>query len=401
MKNTIFGLLALSAILSVQTARPQWVQQTSPTSSKLEGLYFTDANTGYTSGTFLPMYKTTNGGQSWTSLGSYAARDIWFVDANNGYATAAAGATNGTMKKTTNAGTTWTAITPPNSSAYLGVCPTSLTTCYFINTENKVIKTVNGGTTVTSYTLPVVNSGSNAVTDIFFSDANTGFVSCQGGQAFKTTNAGASWTALTLGVTNSFNSVYFVNATTGYLAGNSGRILKTTDAGVTWTDKSLGISSHIQAIKFSDVNNGIAVCLVGKIYRTADGGDTWIEQASGTTQHLRNVFYLTPTSAVIVGEAGTILKNTNVLATEGFAGNSEIKLYPNPLRNHSVLSIDNFENLRNPELEIYSVSGQLLRKASLTSGEYQLDKADFASGVYLLKVKSADGLLKVLQFIAE
>src|SRR6185295_5695787 len=90
---------------------------------KLESVVFTSATTGFTSGSFQYIYKTTNGGTTWAAAGSYDAKDLYFFDANNGYS--AGVAETGTMKNTTNAGSSWTTLTPPNSSSMWGTFATS------------------------------------------------------------------------------------------------------------------------------------------------------------------------------------------------------------------------------------------------------------------------------------
>lgn len=389
-KLTFILFLLAGTFLNVATSYSQWQQQTSPTAAKLEALYFFDANVGFTSSSVVTqMYKTTNGGQTWAATGNYPARDIHFVDANNGYASAGAGSPNGTMKKTTNGGTTWSQITPPTSSAYSGVFATSASSVYFINTEHKVISSANSGTTLSSYTIP--GNTSSALTDIFFTNTTTGFVSVQGGQVFKTTDSGTTWTALTTNTSVTLNSLYFVNATLGYVAGSAGKVIKTTDGGATWVDKSTGASSAINAIKFYDANNGLAVCLSGRIFRTSDGGDSWVEQASGTTSHLWNVYYLSATSAIIVGDSGTILKNTNVLSLDDFSNeDSKFAVFPNPAKD--VLNLEVKNNIQISSMNIYNTLGQLILVVPNAGQTSAIDVSGLKTGTYFVKINSDKGI---------
>lgn len=401
-KNTFLLLFSTIAFFYSDkiNAQSQWVQQTSPTSSKLEALYFINSNIGFTSSSNVShMYKTTDGGQTWASVGNYPARDISFVDANNGYASSAAGSPNGTMKKTTNGGTTWSAITPPNSSAYLGVFATSATTAYFINTEDKVIKSTNSGANLTSYTIPLTNPGSQNLTDIFFTDSNTGFICAQGGKIFKTTNAGATWSDLAVNNSTTLNMLFFVNASIGYAAGSGGKVLKTTDGGTTWVDKSTEPVSALNAIRFFDANNGLAVGLSGKIFKTTNGGDTWTAETSGTTAHLYNIFYLSASSAVIVGDNGTILKNTNLLSANEFTKNDDFNFFPNPITDSSILTVKNIDSYTNLTVDVYAINGQLLKSDTIKHDQYLLNKADYKAGVYILNLKEDNQIIKTLKFI--
>jgi len=79
----------------------------------LRGMDFLDANTGYTVG--VEIFKTTNGGASWTSVGQ-ASDDLWavdVVDATHGWAVGERGAVSATQD-----GQTW-AAEPSSTSAEL------------------------------------------------------------------------------------------------------------------------------------------------------------------------------------------------------------------------------------------------------------------------------------------
>lgn len=400
-KITFLTVFIFATLFNVTQLVAQWTAQTSPTTGKLEGLWFTSPTVGFAAGGFTNMYKTINGGQTWTSVGSYNARDIWFVDATIGYASSVTGTA---MKKTVNGGTTWTPITPPNSSSYYGVSATSATNAYFINTEDKVIKTINGGTTVSSYTIPLPMPGGDDLTDIFFTNATTGYIGTNASSIglYKTTNSGSTWVPLSLGVSIWVRSIWFVNPMVGYAGGSAGKVIKTTDGGNTWVERSITGTSAINALKFYDENNGIAVCLSGKIFKTNNGGVTWFQQDSGTTQHLWNVFYLDANSAVAIGDNGTILKNLNVLATPEYSKpEATFSLSPNPLTDASVLSVSDRQGYDKLDVEIYSVKGLRVLQAEMPLNQYLLNKRDFSAGVYFLQVKSRGGLVETIKFVVE
>lgn len=383
-----FSILLFITLFYSNTTFSQWTIQNLPTSSKLEALYFINSNVGFTAGGFVSqMYKTIDGGQSWTPVGNYPARDIWFADASNGYASSSTGSANGSMKKTTNGGNTWTGITPLNSSSMSGVFTTSPTTAYFLNTEDKVIKTTNSGGTLTSYLIPLPNANMNSLTDIYFTDANTGYVCATGGYIFKTTNAGTTWNILTTNITSSLNSINFINSSVGYAAGAGGKVIKTNDGGNTWTDKSINTTYIINAIKFYDENNGLAVCMSGKIYRTDNGGNSWVEEVSGTTNNLYNVFYLSSSAAVIVGDTGIVLTNNNLVTVNNFTKTNKFKLYPNPAKDK--ITISNNETAKESNVSIFDIRGmQITYNKFNNQNIINIDVSTLKKGVYLINIQT-------------
>jgi photosystem II stability/assembly factor-like uncharacterized protein len=395
---TYHFLLFLCVLFYQNPMHSQWTAQTSPTNLPLEAVHFFDSNIGLVAGSHTLLYKTPDGGISWTSMGNYPAHDLSFADATTGYAVSMIGES---IKKTTNGGTNWSAITPPTSSSYLGVFAASATLAFFINTEDKVLRTDNSGNTFLPRTIPLASSGTQNLTDVFFTDDYTGYITAQGFKnIYKTVNSGGTWNLLNSGITTSLNSIYFVDSLLGYAAGESGIVLKTTDAGITWTPKSTGSDSFLNQIKFFNANNGIVVGNAGKIYLTNDGGDSWTSEDSGTTSDLNNLFYLSGTSAIIVGNEGIILKNTNLpLSSNNFTIDDTFQLFPNPTSDHSVLTIKNINSFSNLELEIYNTSGQLLKKEMITSNQHLINKDNYNIGVYLIKINEGSKLLKTLKLI--
>jgi hypothetical protein len=64
-----------------------------------------------------------------------------------------------------------------------------------------------------------------------------------------------------------------------------------------------------------------------------------------------------------------------------------INLYPNPV--NDVLNINSTYALNN--ISISDINGRVVRNTSLNGTEAQINIADLASGVYLLKVVTSEG----------
>ena len=72
--------------------------------------------------------------------------------------------------------------------------------------------------------------------DVYFTNADTGWVISRRGQVIRTIDGGIRWRFQESGVTSSLNDIFFLNADTGWIAGDDGIILKTTSGGVTAID---------------------------------------------------------------------------------------------------------------------------------------------------------------------
>ena len=123
---------------------PQWTQITSPTSSNLYTVFFTDANTGYVSGSLNgTIIKTTNGGASWIFISTGTTStfyDMYFTDQQTGII----GGTSKRILKTTNAGANWDIKTSGSGTIYsLAYYPN---TYYAVGSSPTVMdKSIDGG----------------------------------------------------------------------------------------------------------------------------------------------------------------------------------------------------------------------------------------------------------------
>jgi photosystem II stability/assembly factor-like uncharacterized protein len=118
-------------------------------------------------------------------------------------------------------------------------------------------------------------------------DTQTVWLSGTEGTVARTTNGGATWTAMTVPGADSlqFRDVHAVDATTAYVLsigpGAASRIYKTTDGGATWALQfqnavpdafydCMGFWDAMHGVAFSDAVDGTFPVIV-----TRDGGATW------------------------------------------------------------------------------------------------------------------------------
>ncbi|MCC7158216.1 MAG: T9SS type A sorting domain-containing protein [Ignavibacteria bacterium] len=187
---------------------------------------FTDNQNGFAVGSSGSgrIWKTTDAGQNWslvyTATGS-VFQAVHFINPNTGWASGTAGK----IAKTTNSGINWI---NQNNDTY------NFNDIWFVN-ENVgwvsyngyyVLKSTNGGTTWAPQSLP----NQNANNLHFFNEFN-GRVVGPGGNIFRTVNGGLNWFAETSTTTQALTGIFFTGNDTGYVCGANGTLLKTVNAG--------------------------------------------------------------------------------------------------------------------------------------------------------------------------
>lgn len=112
------------------------------------------------------------------------------------------------------------------------------------------------------------------VTDIFFTDAQTG-IAVGGGRIFRTTNGGADWSTQFTNTSSSLYAVSFADRRSGMVVRSAGIILRTTDGSVSWESQSSGTTVRLRDISVANANTATAVGDSGTILRTTDAGTSW------------------------------------------------------------------------------------------------------------------------------
>ena len=90
-----------------------------------------------------------------------------------------------------------------------------------------------------------------------------------------TMDAGTTWTAAMQPSEWGLTDVVFTDAQTGVAVGQHGTILRTIDGGQSWVLVPSGTTQDIGAVAFTDAQHGYALANDRFVCRTADGGLTW------------------------------------------------------------------------------------------------------------------------------
>lgn len=389
MKQLIVWLLVLHGTVALA----QWQETNYAENMSVEDISFVNEDVGYVVG-YHEVYKTVNGGDSWilsvANIFDNGPRLVHFIDQNVGFI----------------AGSSGGIIDPIH-----------------------VAKTINGG-----FSWNVTELAGNDQTfsyghDLFFFDANTGFLACNGGSVYRTTDQGANWervynepgkdfsaihfptaaigymvpvsgnviyrtinggntwSTMPLGGSYGMTDVLFLDSQTGFITCSYSRILKTTDGGLTWTETDFGTQDAFNAIAFTNSNTGYVVGSNGTMVTTSNGGDTWTPQASGVSHHLTCIDFVNE-SVGYIGTAsyGRVLKTTNgggILAIEDLEANAPFSVYPNP--SGGILYVTFDEALTDPvPYHIATLTGSVVQTGTLYAQHAQLEVSGLPAGVYLL-----------------
>jgi photosystem II stability/assembly factor-like uncharacterized protein len=110
-----------------------------------------------------------------------------------------------------------------------------------------------------------------AMCDVKFLDANTGFVSVEGG-ILRTSDGGQTWTSVWSGVEHP-QVFCFTDPTHGWAGGMNDLLLRTTDGGMSWVQVHVWPHVFVTSICFTSPANG---WLIGApVLHTVNGGITW------------------------------------------------------------------------------------------------------------------------------
>lgn len=164
-------------------------------------------------------------------------------------------------------------------------------------------------TSAVSYSQWQVQNYYPGYTGAYFQPAsNTAWV-CGTGIVRKTTDGGITWVNQYCITTNSINDIYFVNAQTGWIAGGAGEILNTTNGGSNWTAQISGTANNLRSISFFNSTTGVVSGSSGIVLKTTNGGINWISNTfnSGTISNLS----MRNTATVYAAQDNNFLKSTN------------------------------------------------------------------------------------------
>jgi len=377
MKKTILltcsVLILSSGILQAQ----QWNSITGPVAGNYYSIYFADENTGYLTGSMSDVYKTTNGGLTWTPYSAGVGYSVSFADNNTGLV-------SGQKKiwRTTDAGLSWDTVVFNVDNYLFDVCFATSDTVFVVGGGQTIIRSYDQGLNCTVLSSePSTNF--NGLYKACFINGKTGFVSGSNGVIKKTTDGGDNWTVCNTGTTQHIMSITSIDNNTYIAVGFNGTILKTVDAGANWYTVTSNTPSTLYDIAFYDSQNGYIVGINGTILMTSDVGESWQSVSSGTTDLLRAIYFHDPNTGFIAGWDSTLFKFVNTSDINEMPGSVP---FFNINKSGNELQIEFTDN--NSGIEILDISGRLISKHETGKKKYIIDISGLTSGIYLIRLRS-------------
>ena len=328
---TYYFILILLANNSLCFSEGGWFQQLSNTNVDLNKIYFLNQDTGWVVGNSGKILKTTNGGIDWIAQQSNlnsVLRSVFFLNKDTGYITGG----NYTpltfsyvdIIKTTNGGNNWSILYSQlefyNSASDVSFinANTGFVTCFGGNESESVgllFKTTNSGINWnrseyrTSFvTINFISENTGLIVSNYYSDVlNDSLV------LYRSGNSGNDWTSIYSLTKCRVTSSMFLNSNTGWItglyrfSGNSDLMLKTTNGGLNWENFNLTTLSFINSVFFSSNDTGW-YCSSG-IFKSINSGANWINQVpSNGTDTYNSIFFIDNSTGWSVGTNGKILK---------------------------------------------------------------------------------------------
>jgi photosystem II stability/assembly factor-like uncharacterized protein len=225
--------------------------------------------------------RTADGGQTWTPLPvtfghilsavAGAGDNVWVIGQN------------GFIAKSTDFGSHWQILTKHHGDAIRSLNFVGASTGFMTTANASAYKTTDAGATWSL--LPQVTAGlqADAILAAQFVDGSVGYIGQDYGQALKTTDGGLSWSVLLpseVSFQSATRALHFVNTQVGFLARSntyysSDQVKKTTDGGGNWATKDSIMIKQPRAIKFLNASKGILAGDSRSLRYTTDGGTTW------------------------------------------------------------------------------------------------------------------------------
>jgi len=237
--------------------------------------WFTGPDTGVVvtgSDTLGRVYRTTDGGQTWTEEAtSGALRGVQFLSPTVGYAV---GQTE--VLRTDDGGASWTTATTTGGQPLRSIRCADEMHCVMLTVGGAVLHTDDGFATVEpsglAGTSPLILIGALAAS---YASPTRAVTVGRREEARTSDDAGKTFTPVYSILQGSYSRLRLTSPSTVFAPGTAGSVARTTDSGATWTRVGAPTTNDITDVSFPDAALGYAVDTEGAVFRTDNGGGSW------------------------------------------------------------------------------------------------------------------------------
>lgn len=229
------------------------------------------------------------------------------------------GTLQGQVFYSSNSGNNWTLYNLDTVGDFSAISMINENTGFVSGQNSKIKKTTNGGQTWFTMNPPSANSYN--LYNMKFFDVNTGFVFVNYdfssiGKVFKTTDGCQTWQQYSHGTSDGINSADMLNANTGFITLNSSgrQLYKTTNGGVNWAVDSTGLTGTIGDVRFADANTVYAGSSYGtsRIARSTNGGNNWTLLTLPAACDVKSIKFKDANTGYVCGNLTTaVFRTTN------------------------------------------------------------------------------------------
>lgn len=348
--------------------------------------------------------KTTDGwntfhdvyGQDGGSYNCYTIDDMTFLNDTIGYKLSAFSPYN-VVQKTVNGGSSWTEFNNINTFEVYRISYPSEDLGYYLQSpwpyiyNFQVIVSDIGNCTVYN----VAPENFKHATGISFINDSTGFIFCQDTLGnyvcIRSSDSAQTWNNVLNMQLNKGLAIQFPTEQVGYIAGQNGMAYKSIDAGISWTQLSTGVTENLNSVFFINELEGYIVGNSGAMISTIDGGQNWTIEDSGTNLDILS-FYFNENGQGLFATKNYIFKSSYAGFEEFDKTNEKdnLVIYPNPASN--IINIKLGELKKVATISIFSIQGKELIRKEYT-GNSQIDINHLSPGLYFLRIINGNQII--------
>lgn len=249
---------------------------------KIFSVCFINMETGWIVGDEGLMFKTKDGGESWSrydKVTEKALYDITFVG-DNGWVVGQ----GGEIFYSCDGGISWKRQNSNSEAALMALCFLNDERGIAIGEECTILYTNDAGKSWEPYPLEVMSVLPDSLVkkgvislnfyDIFFLDNTLGWIVGDNGIVLHTSNGGEKWEVLSIGLLPHLFSVFFKNDSEGFASSMNGKLLRSMDGGKNWAEIKTPIEKNLYKVFFKE-DFGIVVGDNGVVLTSTDGGKMW------------------------------------------------------------------------------------------------------------------------------